>query len=111
MTKNGSTMRSRASVQILVGAGSVASGRLHSICQTMRSSPSVTSGGTTRAAAVDSAGRMRPERLGLGGLSSMTAAGALRAEAAGLASPLSKGMFMRVSDGKASTAGVRRQRA
>ena len=43
-----------ASLQ-MVGAGSVAPGRLHSICQTISSSARITSGGRTRRRRVDSA--------------------------------------------------------
>ncbi len=49
-------MRSRASTQILDGDGSVAPGFMHNICHTARMSPSVMSGGSTRAATLPSMG-------------------------------------------------------
>src|SRR3990172_7989765 len=94
-TKNGSTMRSRASVQILVGAGKVAPGRLHSISQTRRISARVTSGGMMLDAAVCRAGSRRAEKLDRGDLSFTTWAGAARTETAAAASALSMGMFVR----------------
>src|SRR3981081_23844 len=56
-TKNGSTMRSRASDQILDGAGSVAPGFMHRICHTASMSPSMTRGGIVRVATAPRAGR------------------------------------------------------
>src|SRR5262245_27657902 len=100
MTKNGSTIKSRASVQILVGAGKVAPGWLHSISQSRSSSPSVTSGGTTLAAALERSGRMRAETLDEAVLSLTTSAGAPRAGAAVVASAFSMGMFIGESPGR-----------
>src|SRR4051812_6466883 len=60
-------MRSRASVQIFDGAGSVAPGFMHRICHTARMSPSMTRGGMVRVATALSAGRTRAvTKLGCG---------------------------------------------
>src|SRR4051812_22761668 len=97
-TKNGSTIRSRASLQILVGEGRVAPGREHRICQTVRMSTSITSGGSTRAATALSRGLSLLAKLGFGGEIRSTAALAAGIAAgvgiAAVASDLSRGMFI-----------------
>ncbi len=58
-TKNGSTIRSRASVQIRDGDGRVAPGFMHRSCQMPSMRQSMMSGGTTRAATAFAAGSRR----------------------------------------------------
>src|SRR4029077_20857299 len=97
-TKKGSVIRSRASLQIFVGEGSVAPGREQRICQTVRISTSITSGGSTRAANALSRGLSLLAKLAFGGEIRRTAAlGAGIADDAGIAtvvSDLSRGMFI-----------------
>src|ERR1044071_3006335 len=99
-TKNGSVMRSRASLQILVGEGSVAPGREQRICQTTRISASMMSGGRMRAATALSFGASLLAKLALGSVSRSTVpgvAGAARRAGSVVAWALSKGLFIQLS--------------
>src|SRR6266567_4697058 len=100
-TKNGSVIRSRASLQIFVGEGSVAPGREQRICQTVRISTSITSGGSTRAAKALSRGPSLLAKLAFGGESRSTAAPdagiAGGVGSATVVSDLSRGMVIQAS--------------
>ena len=92
-------MRSRASLQIFVGEGSVAPGREQRICQTARISASMISGGRMRAATALSRGPSLLAKLAFGSESRSTVPARRRGRGAGIAavaSDLSRGMFMRL---------------
>src|SRR4051812_10166546 len=109
-TKNGSTMRSRASDQIFEGAGSVAPGFMHRTCHTASMSASMTSGGMVRVATVASAGRILVfTKLGFGVDNRSTVA--VAGETATDGSVLTRGMVIQRSPSPREASGSRRAAA